>query len=73
MNLVLGYAALATLVEPANVEPVIIADPDDDAVIACAVAAQAAMIVSGDSHLLDLKSYQDIAIVQAVELLTRLA
>jgi len=31
-----------------------LADPDDDAVLACAVAARAEIIVSGDSHLLDL-------------------
>ncbi len=37
-DLVLGYAALASIVVPATIDPVILADPDDDAVIACAVA-----------------------------------
>lgn len=32
-DLVLGYAALATVIEPAEIEPVILADPDDDAVM----------------------------------------
>lgn len=45
-ELVLGYAALATLVKPATIAPVIVADPDDDAVIACAIAARAEIIVS---------------------------
>jgi uncharacterized protein len=71
-ELVLGYAALTTLVKPATIAPIILADPDDDAVIACAVAAQAEVIVSGDSHLLDLKQYQDIRIVRAAELLTKI-
>lgn len=71
-ELVLGYAALATVVEPATIAPVIVADPDDDAVIACAVAAQAHIIVSGDSHLLDLQQYQDISILRAADLLTRI-
>lgn len=31
-------------------------DPDDDAVLACAVAAGAELIVSGDKHLRNLKS-----------------
>lgn len=34
-ELVLGYGALAKIVEPAKIGPVVLADPDDDAVIAC--------------------------------------
>jgi len=71
-TLVLGYAALARLVEPAEITSVILADPDDDAVLACAVAARAEIIVSGDSHLLDLKDYGGIPIVTAAHLLTRI-
>jgi putative PIN family toxin of toxin-antitoxin system len=40
-ELVLGYAALASVIQPADIEPVVLADPDDDAVLACAIAAQA--------------------------------
>ena len=72
-DLVLGYAALASVIEPAEIEPVILADPDDDAVISCAVAAHSEVIVSGDSHLLDLKQYQDMRIVRAAELLDEIA
>ena len=71
-TLVFGYAALARLVEPAEIAPAIIADPDDDAVLACAVAARAEIIASGDSHLLDLKEYKGIPIVTAAQLLTRI-
>ena len=71
-TLVLGYAALARLVEPVEIAPVILADPDDDAVLACAVAARAEIIVSGDSHLLDLKDYEGIPIMTAAHLLTQI-
>ena len=66
------YASLVRIVVPASVPPVIAADPDDDHVLACAVAAQADLIVSGDAHPLNLKAYQDIPIVSAAEALTRL-
>lgn len=42
---------------------IVIADPDDDHVLACAVAAGADLIISGDSDLLDLKAHQGIPIV----------
>jgi putative PIN family toxin of toxin-antitoxin system len=70
--LVQGYAALATVVKPAAIPPAILADPDDDAVLACAVAAQAQAVASGDSHLLNLKTYQDIPILTVNELLALL-
>jgi putative PIN family toxin of toxin-antitoxin system len=66
-ELVLGYASLATVVKPAVIMPVVLADPDDDAVLSCAVAACAEVIVSGDSHLLNLKGYQGIHILTAGE------
>ena len=71
-TLVMGYAALAWLIEPAVIEPVIVADPDDDVVLACAVAARAEAIVSGDNHLLDLKQYEGIPIFTAAQLLARI-
>jgi putative PIN family toxin of toxin-antitoxin system len=71
-TLILGYAALAQMIEPVVIAPVIIADPDDDAVLACAVAVPAEIIVSGDSHLLDLKECEGIPIVTATQLLTRI-
>lgn len=72
-DLVLGYAALASVIEPSEIEPVILADPDDDAVLACAVAAHSKVIVSGDSHLLNLRQYQDIRIVTAAALLAEIS
>ena len=50
--------------------PVIAKDPEDDAVLACALTARALYIVSGDQHLLDLKRYQAIHIVSPRTFLT---
>lgn len=72
-ELVVGYVALATMVQPLHIEPTIIDDPDDDEVLACAMAARADAIVSGDSHLLSLRQYAEISILTAAELLARLA
>ncbi|OGK11243.1 MAG: putative toxin-antitoxin system toxin component, PIN family [Candidatus Riflebacteria bacterium RBG_13_59_9] len=44
-------------------------DPHDDKFIECAVGAGADYIVSGDRHLLKLKSYKGIPIVTPAELL----
>jgi uncharacterized protein len=66
-DLVLGYVELVTLITPLEIPPTILADPDDDHVLACAIAAQADYIVSGDRHLRDLKSYQGIRIVAAAD------
>jgi putative PIN family toxin of toxin-antitoxin system len=72
-ELVEGYAALATLIEPTTMSSVVVADPDDDAVLACAVAARAEVIVSGDSHLRNLKNYQGISILTAAELVIQIS
>ena len=71
-DLVIGYAASATLVTPAAMALVVAADPDDDAVLACAIAAQANIIVSGDRHLLDLQHFRNIPIVTAATLVSQL-
>jgi putative PIN family toxin of toxin-antitoxin system len=47
-------------------------DPDDDAVLACALAAKAGLIVSGDKDLLALGHFQRIPIVTAAQALARL-
>ncbi|MHB9072417.1 MAG: putative toxin-antitoxin system toxin component, PIN family [Desulfobaccales bacterium] len=45
------------------------ADPSDDMVLAGAVEGSADFIVSGDHHLLDLKNYQGIKIVNPARFL----
>ena len=71
-DLVTGFAALATIVQPAHVARVVIRDPDDDEVIACAVTAAAANIVSGDRDLLALKRHHEIEIVRVAEFIARI-
>ena len=66
-ELVLGYAELATLVTPGSIPPTVLDDPDDDHVIACALAAHADVIVSGDRHLLKLAQYESMRILTAAE------
>lgn len=61
------YALLAITTHPAPIPATIKDDPDDDHVLACALAAHADLIVSGDRHLLDLGSYQGIRIVRPTE------
>ena len=48
-------------------------DPDDDKFIDAALAAAAAIIVSGDRHLLDLGTAEGIEILTARQFLDRLA
>lgn len=67
-----GYAALVRLVAPAAIAPTITRDPADDQVLAAALAARANLIVSGDAHLLDLKSFRGIEIVTAQRAIERL-
>ena len=64
-DLLLGFAALATTIEPLAITPVVLSDPDDDNVLACALAAQADVVVSGDRHLLQLGAYSAIPILPA--------
>jgi putative PIN family toxin of toxin-antitoxin system len=53
---------------------VVAADPDDDKVLECAVAASATHIVTGDRrHLLPLHSYSSIQIVTPAEFLAAVA
>ena len=66
------FALLAQRVVPACISAAS-ADPDDDHVLACALAAGADLVVSGDSDLLNLKSYQGIPIVGTAEALDRIA
>lgn len=69
------YLNVVIVVQPAAVPRVVPNDVDDDQVLACALAANAELIVSGDKHLLGLGGqYQGIRIVapaQAVELIGR--
>lgn len=66
------YLAATRLVAAPPIPPAIAADPEDDAVLACALAARADAIVSGDDHLLALRKYRGIPILTVTEALARL-
>ena len=59
------YVEVIELVEPTSVPRVVPGDAGDHQVIAAAVTAGAALIVSGDSDLLSMGSHQGIEIVSA--------
>jgi putative PIN family toxin of toxin-antitoxin system len=64
---------LAEIVEPPPLPVPVSRDPDDDAVLALAVAAQPDLIISGDADLLTLGSHAGIPIVTPAEALARLS
>jgi len=68
-ELVADYARLANLVVPADINPTVAGDPDDDQILACALAANVDAVVSGDKRLRNLKTYQGIRIISATEVL----
>jgi len=72
-ELVADYARLANLVVPADINPTVAGDPDDDQILACALAANVDAVVSGDKRLRNLKTYQSIRIISATEVLALIA
>lgn len=55
------------MIGPVSLPKPVCRDPDDDHVLACALATPADAIVSGDKDLTDLGSYQGIPILGARE------
>lgn len=58
----------ATIVKP-SVKITVLEDIPDNRILECAVEAGADLIVTGDHHLLRLKTYQDVAIVRVTDFL----
>ena len=52
---------------------VIHTDPSDNMILACAVEGEADLIISGDHHLTDLKTYQSIRIINPATFVAQLA
>jgi len=73
---IVGHAKLLTrtgeIIIPRVTLDVIGNDPDDNRILECAVEGKADVIVSGDHHLRDLKSYQGIPIVRPIDFLRTL-
>jgi putative PIN family toxin of toxin-antitoxin system len=67
--------SFSEIINPEIKVDVIKSDPDDNKILECAIACNAQYIVSGDSHLLDLREYESIKIINpktALELLNNL-
>ena len=62
---------LAEVIDPPALAKPVCRDPDDDAVLALAIAAQADLIVSGDDDLLSLTRFEGIPILTPVQALER--
>ena len=67
-----NYRRLVTLVTARQFLQQVSRDADDDIVLACALAASADLIVSGDDDLLVLKDFQGIPIVTAAQAVARI-
>ena len=63
---------VAAMVQPKITLHVILADPDDDRILECALAGGADLIVSGDHHLWSLETFEGIGIVRPVDFLRTL-
>jgi len=62
----------AEFVIPLETINVITNDPSDNKFIEAAIAGKAKLIVSGDNHLLEIRSFRDIPIITAKEFIKRL-
>lgn len=60
--------AHATVVDPVPHLEVIQEDPSDNRILECAKATQADAIVSGDTHLRELKQFDEVTIHKAADL-----
>ena len=65
------YTAVVEIVIPAPI-PRIAPDPDDDVVIATALAARAEFVVTGDRALLGVQQYHNVEIVTVAQTLARI-
>lgn len=63
---------LAEVIAPPPLQKPLCRDPDDDELLALAVAARADLIISGDADLLDLCNYEGIPIVTPIQALSRI-
>ncbi len=61
-----------SLLLPRGAEPGVCRDPDDDALLGCAVAGGADYVVSGDNDLLAVRRHGGVTILTAREFLTLL-
>jgi uncharacterized protein len=66
-----GLRQVAEIVDPPPLPVPVSRDPDDDAVLALAVASRADLVVSGDADLLILGNHAGISIIDAAAAVSR--
>lgn len=64
-----GISRLTTIVKPKIKLTVVKTDPSDNKILACAHAANANYIITGDSHLLNLKRFKATKIITPTDFL----
>jgi putative PIN family toxin of toxin-antitoxin system len=69
VNILEFVFAWSLFVQPEEIVVVVADDPDDDKFLACAIAADATAIISGDPHLLALGAYRTIPIMTPTQFL----
>ncbi len=69
-QILLDFSTFTKLITTQEKISIIDDDPDDDKFIECAVSSRSNFIVSGDKHLLNLKSYKRIKILKATDFLS---
>ncbi len=67
-QLVERYSGLASIATATRIPPTCV-DPNDDMVLAAAKSAHAQLIVSGDQHLLSIRSFEGVQILTVKEAL----
>jgi hypothetical protein len=70
-EIVARYREIAATVEAAPLEEATLRDPDDTAVLACALAAGANAIISGDADLHALGNYRGILVLSPAQCVQR--
>jgi putative PIN family toxin of toxin-antitoxin system len=65
-------AKVGEIIIPKTTLHIIREDPSDNRILECAVEGKADLIVSGNRHLLRLKTYQNIPIVRPIDFLRTL-
>ena len=60
---------LCEIVNPKVRLTIVKSDPDDNKILECAIESRADYIISGDKHLLELKSYRSIPILNPIQFL----
>jgi predicted nucleic acid-binding protein len=61
-------ARAATLVRP-FIKVTVLGDRPDNRILECAIEARADLVVTGDRHMLEIKKFEDIAIVRLADFL----